>query len=533
MTLSFARQTLRYLPLITIALLGSAGSAQSAEVIAGPTGAQLAVGQLPNGSYRFCSERPDEAGQAMGACFRFRKEAENITGTYYYPNTGASICFRGQVNNNTFSGQAIERFSTGETPPDDFSQAQLSNWDAGFLQVGNGLYVDRLERRDAILYRSALLNLNNFYQYNAGKIAAPISCLTRPGSIVSVAPDFNDLREVGASAYYNQPVYLDFGSIEPVPSSTDTYFYTTLIGRPNRLSETEYQVDCQNLENVQVLRSRYYDGDGDLQELEVVNKAVPVHQGSPFAAQRYAAIRHVCQEYAQLDIDPGIDAASYERYRNQRFRYSLLYPSGILTPQGESADGAGQTFLDAAGDISVRVYGEPNQSETLVERYEQAQTAQRTTYRAITDNFFVVSGTDNGKVVYRKTLLEDDIFKVLEIEYDQALRREFGPVAQAIADSFASIVPEAGLRQLPEAVQTAVLELASTDTEAESGVFEIVSVEEETWSDGCLGLPQPDEVCTQALVPGWRVKVEANLPGGLIQFTYRTDETGDRIRFEG
>ena len=144
----------------------------------------------------------------------------------------------------------------------------------------------------------------------------------------------------------------------------------------------------------------------------------------------------------------------------------------------------------------------------------------------------MVSGTDGDNVFYQKTFLEGDIFKVLEIEYNQALRREFDTVAQVIADSFASTVPNAGLRQLPEAVQTAVLDLAAANTEAESAVFEIVSVEEETWPDGCLGLSQPDELCTQEIVLGWRVTVEANLPGGLIQSIYRTDETGDRIRFE-
>ena len=222
----------------------------------------------------------------------------------------------------------------------------------------------------------------------------------------------------------------------------------------------------------------------------------------------------------------------YERYRNQRFDYTLLYPSNVLSPQGEATDLSGQTFLDEANDIQLRVYAESSDLETLAQRYEQAQTDRSSTYQTISDDFFVVSGTDSGKIFYHKTLLEDDVFKVLEIEYDQALQREFDTVAQAIADSFASTGSRSGLRQLPESVQTVVLDLTAANTEAESAVFEIVSAQRETWSDGCLGLPQSDELCTQALVPGWRVKVEANLPGGLIQFTYRTDETGEQIRFE-
>ena len=536
MKVFFFKHACRYLSLAMAALLGVAASAPStgamaAEVVAGPTGEQFAIGPLPNGNYRFCSEQPaGEEAQAAGACFRFRKQADNIIGTFYYPNQGSSICFRGKTNNNTVSGQAIERFSIGEVPPEGFSQARLSSWETGFLQVGNGLYVDDLNRRDAILYRSALLNLNGFYQYNAGRVSPPVNCPTRPSSLVSVSPNPGELQEVGTSVYYNQPIYLDLGSIEPVTAST--YLYTTLIGRSVRLSETEYQVDCQNLENIEVLRSRYYDRDGDLQELELVNKTVPVDRSSPFATQRYNAVQYVCQKYAQVDIDLPTNDISYERYRNQRFSYTVLYPSDILTPQGESTDGDGQLFRSATGDIQMQVYGESNSSETLQQRYEQAQIGRNSTYQTISDDFFVVSGTDDSKVFYQKTLLEGNVFKVLEIEYDQALRREFDTVAQAIADSFASIVPDAGLRQLPESVQTAVLELAAANTEAESAIFEITSAEPETWPNGCLGLQQPDELCTQGLVPGWRVKVEANLPGGLVQSTYRTNETGDRIRFE-
>ncbi len=532
MNIFLSKLTFRYLVGTTVALFGMATAAQSAEVVAGPAGGSFAVGSLPDGNYRFCSERPaGEDAQAAGACFRFRKEAQNIIGTYYYPNKGSSVCFRGQVNNNTFSGQAIERFSAGETPPENFSQAQLSKWEtAGFLQVGNGLYVDDLNRRDAILYRSALLNLNNFYQYNAGRVSPPVSCPTRPGSLVSVSPAPSELREVGTSVYYNQPIYLDFSSVTSVTPST--YLYTTLIGRSSRLSETEYQVDCQNPESIEVLRSRYYDRDGDLQELELVNKTVPVNRSSPFATQRYNAIQYVCQEYAQIDISSPTDNDSYERYRNRRFSYTVLYPSDILIPQSEPANEDGQFFKSASGNIQMRVYGESSSSETLKQRYEQAQIGRSSTYQAISDDFFVISGTNNGKVFYQKALREGDIFKVLEIEYDQALSREFDEVAQVIADSFASVVPDAGLRQLPESVQTAVLDLAAANTEAESAIFEIIAADAETWPNGCLGLQQPDELCTQVLVPGWRVKVEANLPGGLVQFTYRTDETGDQIRFE-
>lgn len=56
----------------------------------------------------------------------------------------------------------------------------------------------------------------------------------------------------------------------------------------------------------------------------------------------------------------------------------------------------------------------------------------------------------------------------------------------------------------------------------------IVRVEQRTWSDGCLGLAEPGVLCTQALVPGWLVRVE----GENRAWTYRSDRKGAVIKLE-
>jgi hypothetical protein len=56
----------------------------------------------------------------------------------------------------------------------------------------------------------------------------------------------------------------------------------------------------------------------------------------------------------------------------------------------------------------------------------------------------------------------------------------------------------------------------------------VVSAIEQNWPDGCLGLPKSDEVCSMAIVPGWRVEVSDNLQ----TWFYRTDRTGKTIRLE-
>jgi hypothetical protein len=56
----------------------------------------------------------------------------------------------------------------------------------------------------------------------------------------------------------------------------------------------------------------------------------------------------------------------------------------------------------------------------------------------------------------------------------------------------------------------------------------VVSVTEQNWPDGCLGLPKADEVCTMAIVTGWRVEVSDKLQ----TWYYRTDRTGKTLRLE-
>jgi hypothetical protein len=56
----------------------------------------------------------------------------------------------------------------------------------------------------------------------------------------------------------------------------------------------------------------------------------------------------------------------------------------------------------------------------------------------------------------------------------------------------------------------------------------LVSATEQSWPDGCLGLPRGKEGCTMAIVPGWRVDVSDNLQ----TWVYRSDRTGNILRLE-
>jgi len=82
---------------------------------------------------------------------------------------------------------------------------------------------------------------------------------------------------------------------------------------------------------------------------------------------------------------------------------------------------------------------------------------------------------------------------------------------------------------LPSAISRAVLRDAQKRSRLPVSQLRILQAETVEWSDGCLGLAEPDVVCTQALVPGWKVTVV----GGQQTFVYRTDESGSLVKFDG
>ena len=74
----------------------------------------------------------------------------------------------------------------------------------------------------------------------------------------------------------------------------------------------------------------------------------------------------------------------------------------------------------------------------------------------------------------------------------------------------------------------AVFKDVSQKTGVESSKLRIVKVEKETWSDGCLGLGDANSMCTQSMVPGWRVIVAS----GSQSWVYRTNLAGTVAKWD-
>lgn len=60
-----------------------------------------------------------------------------------------------------------------------------------------------------------------------------------------------------------------------------------------------------------------------------------------------------------------------------------------------------------------------------------------------------------------------------------------------------------------QSVTQAALAEAARHTGLAASTLKVVSAQSVTWSDGSLGCPQPGMLYTQALVPGYRIRIEA------------------------
>lgn len=83
---------------------------------------------------------------------------------------------------------------------------------------------------------------------------------------------------------------------------------------------------------------------------------------------------------------------------------------------------------------------------------------------------------------------------------------------------------------LPTEIQTQVRTDLANHLGVSTDQITIQGYSRQTWSDGCLGLGGPTELCLAALTEGWQVEAidtETN-----ETYVYRTNLNGDQIRRE-
>ncbi len=135
--------------------------------------------------------------------------------------------------------------------------------------------------------------------------------------------------------------------------------------------------------------------------------------------------------------------AKYRTYTNDRFAFSIEYPSDLLKMQPPPANNDGRTFKSKDGTIEMRAWGQHNALErNLAEEYDESVKVcgNASVYKVFYERYFVISCTVNGRIFYQKTLnrgtTAPEVFYTFTIEYPRSQKAKMDAVVTRISRSF-------------------------------------------------------------------------------------------------
>lgn len=133
----------------------------------------------------------------------------------------------------------------------------------------------------------------------------------------------------------------------------------------------------------------------------------------------------------------------WTEYRNERFGFSLRYPSDLFELEKTSEAGDGQVFVARDGEARLLVGALPNdkgQSPAAYQDYiaQQSYSEYQIGYRRLAGRWFVLSGEGNGKTFYEKVMFScaGRLINSFAMVYPTQQRQIFDPVVEGIEASF-------------------------------------------------------------------------------------------------
>ncbi len=135
------------------------------------------IATLANGKYQFCSQPdPRDWQDGAGVCFNFSKAGDRVSGYYGYPHSDRFICIRGEVNDSSIQGEALE-ILWAVNPEPNTSKSNVE-WDSEVrLKLGKGNIIRTEEGIDGtihwVLFPKASLNVSGLYRYSTPRMTPP------------------------------------------------------------------------------------------------------------------------------------------------------------------------------------------------------------------------------------------------------------------------------------------------------------------------------------------------------------------------
>ncbi|HSZ25067.1 MAG TPA: hypothetical protein VK766_05085 [Cytophagaceae bacterium] len=136
----------------------------------------------------------------------------------------------------------------------------------------------------------------------------------------------------------------------------------------------------------------------------------------------------------------------YSAYCNKKLGFCVDYPSEILFPQGESANGDEQLFKSKDGENTLWVFKDLRdniQKFTLRDAYEEDSKGNNPdipnsiiSYKKLGEDSYVLSGYNEGKIFHQKTILLNNQFITYLLQYNKSDQVLYNKIAENIFGPF-------------------------------------------------------------------------------------------------
>ncbi|MFJ7745370.1 hypothetical protein [Peribacillus sp. NPDC097295] len=150
------------------------------------------------------------------------------------------------------------------------------------------------------------------------------------------------------------------------------------------------------------------------------------------------------QEVAQPEVKKTVEKSdkqhdTYQLYENGRYGFSMYYPKGLrMDPPPTNGDGArfyNEEFEITAYASHTNVI---NDEETIEMYYEDdlKSITEEIAYQRITEDWYVLSYEENGRIIYKKFYFNDQVGTTFIITYPASEQEKYGPITSHIAETF-------------------------------------------------------------------------------------------------
>lgn len=137
------------------------------------------------------------------------------------------------------------------------------------------------------------------------------------------------------------------------------------------------------------------------------------------------------------------EAQVWSAYRNERYGFSLSYPSSIFVVERTAQAGDGQVFIAPESDARLLVGALTNDAGYSAARYQdyvaQHSYGQYTIgYRRLGANWFVLSGERENQIFYEKVMFTcaGRLINSFALIYPADKRHIFEPIIERVEDTF-------------------------------------------------------------------------------------------------